>query len=169
MEESLKDKFNELSSIHFSTPQFSYVPSLPSVPNYLKKMVEKKKSSIEKLIDLKKSTLEKLVDPARYQRALEKILDFKNDAIETILNSKKEKENILYELRLGDVIDFKKSALHSFLNPKKEVIEDIINAKRTKLQEIGSQFPGSEVLREKLLRPLKQAYNGLREGLEASG
>ena len=78
--------------------------------------------------------------------------------------------------KLGDLIEFKKSAINNLVVPKKDKIEDLIDLKRSKLAEIGSHFPGSERLRyelfsgakryqQKLFEPLRQAYQGLREGL----
>ena len=168
---SLADKFNDLSSIHFATPQFSYIPA------YLSDAVNVKKPDFDQIVYQKKSTLENLLKPTK--ESIRDLIHLKRKALDNIVNPQKttiEKYVQSRRKKLGDLIEFKKSAINNLVVPKKDKIEDLIDLKRSKLAEIGSHFPGSERLRhelfsgakryqQKFLEPLRQAYQGLKEGL----
>ena len=126
---NLANKFNDLSSIHFSTPQFSYVPP------FLKNVVHAKKSRFNELIDLKKSTLDKLTDPSRYLKALENIVEFKKSALDNIIHPN--------QATIKNIMEFKKSALGNIIHPKKELIADLVKKKREKIAEIGATLPSA--------------------------
>ena len=169
--ESLANKFNDLSSIHFATPQFSYIPT------YLTETVNIQKPDLDQIVYQKKSTLESLLNPTK--ESIRDLINLKRKAIDNIVNPQKttvEKYVKSRRKKIGDLIEFKKSAINNLVLPKREKIEDLIELKRSKLAEIGSRFPGSERLRhelfsgakryqQKLFEPLRQAYQGLKEGL----
>ena len=136
---------------------------------------------MDQVVHQKKSTLENLLNPTK--ESVRDLIQFKRDAINNIVNPQKttvEKYVKSRRKKIGDLIEFKKSAINNFVVPKvfpkREKIEHLIKLKRSKLAELGSQFPGSERLRhdllseakkyhQKLFEPLRQAYQGLKEGL----
>lgn len=193
MEADLADKFNDLSSIHFSTPQFSYVPS------FLRTMVRGKKSRLDELIKLKKKAVENIINPSREK--IEDLIEFKKGAIEQLVNPDREviedlidqKREEIAELgasfpgskrlrqklinqktaaiqslreKLEPLLEIKTGAIEQLVNPDREVIEGLIDQKRVELAELGASFPGSKRLRQKLRQKLYEQLEPFKQAYQ---
>ena len=131
---SLADKFNDLSSIHFATPQFSYIPT------YISEAAVVKTPDLDQVVYQKKSTLENLLNPTK--ESVRDLIQLKRDAINNIVNPQKttvEKYVKSRRKKIGDLIEFKKSAIKNLVVPKvfpkREKIEQLIKLKRSKSQD----------------------------------